>query len=108
MTTFKDFLRENVENERLSFDQDTNDRGYIDSFFRAQTNGEGRFFTDEQLIISVQDFFTGGSGTMSKTLSFAILLVAKHPDWQERIYNELRKVAASSGALEKKVLFLKK
>lgn len=63
MDIFKGFLRQFVQDEKSSLPSDF-DRGYIDSFLRAQAKGRasGDYFTDEQLIISVQDFFTGGSG----------------------------------------------
>ena len=43
-------------------------RGYIDVFLaEASKEGEGReHYTEEQLIVTLIDFFTGGSGTMSK------------------------------------------
>jgi len=37
----------------------------------------------------VQDFFTGGSGTMSKTLAFAVLFVAKRADVQAKMQREI-------------------
>ena len=33
----------------------------------------------------MQDFFTGGSGTVSKTLAFCIYYLAHHPDYQVQI-----------------------
>ena len=69
------------------------DRGYIDSFLRARGKGVGNHFTDEQLIISVQDFFTGGSGTMSKTLAYAILYIVMNPDVQTKIQEEIDAVS---------------
>ena len=43
-------------------------RGYIDVFLaESMKEGEGReHYTEEQLIVTLIDFFTGGSGTMSK------------------------------------------
>ena len=39
-------------------------RGYIDLFLGA---GQGReHYTEEQLVVTLIDFFTGGSGTMSR------------------------------------------
>ena len=44
-------------------------RGYIDVFLaEAAKEGEGReHYTEEQLIVTLIDFFTGGSGTMSES-----------------------------------------
>ncbi|XP_059093870.1 methyl farnesoate epoxidase-like [Tigriopus californicus] len=93
MDIFKGFLRQFVQEEKSSLPSDF-DRGYIDSFLRAQAKGRvsGDYFTDEQLIISVQDFFTGGSGTMSKTLAYAFLYMINHPDAQERARQEIESV----------------
>jgi len=44
----------------------------------------------------VQDFFTGGSGTMSKTLSYAVLFMAKHVDIQRKIQEEVDEVLAGN------------
>ena len=43
-------------------------RGYIDVFLaEASKEGEGmEHYTVEQLIVTLIDFFTGGSGTMSE------------------------------------------
>ena len=55
MGKFKRFLSEFVSSERLTFDEDAyEDRGYIDAFIRAQNRGEGEYFSDEQLVISIQ------------------------------------------------------
>lgn len=58
MDQFKSSLRTFVQSEKSSLPDDYN-RGYVDAFIRAQTKEEGDYFTDEQLIISVEDFFTG-------------------------------------------------
>lgn len=97
MQTFQVFLSDFVGSERatlspLSSSTSSPDRGYVDAFLRAQASGEGRHFSDEQLVISVQDFFTGGSGTMSKTLAYAVLHLIMHPDAQDRARAELQQV----------------
>ena len=58
MDKFKTSLRSFVQTEKSSLPDDYN-RGYIDAIIRAQTKEEGNYFTDEQLITSVEDFFTG-------------------------------------------------
>ena len=92
METFKTYLRNFVEGEKATRPSDY-DRGYIDFFLRAQeeakTAEERKYLFDEQLIISVQDFFTGGSGTMSMTMAYAILYLIKHPDIQKKAQSEL-------------------
>ena len=53
----------------------------------------GHVFTEDQLITSLFDFFTGGSGTMSKTLSFCILFMLHHPESQEKLRKDSEKFA---------------
>nr|APH81378.1 cytochrome P450 CYP3038A1 [Tigriopus kingsejongensis] len=96
MGIFKEFLSNFVQEEKASLSTDF-DRGYIDSFLRAQARGReaGEYFSDQQLVISVQDFFTGGSGTMSKTLAYAILFMVKYPEVQERARKEIQDALGS-------------
>ena len=74
----------------------TDDTGYIEAFVTEQANrkmangnANGEFFTEEQLVVSLIDFFTGGSGTMSKTLAFAILFMLHNPDVQDKLRAEV-------------------
>ncbi len=96
MDGFKSFLADFVGDEAASRGQ----RGFVDAFRRAQERdgGAGAFFSDEQLVIAVQDFFTGGSGTMSKTLSFAALLMARHPGEQRAARQEIRNMLRETGS----------
>jgi len=44
-------------------------QNYIKAFLKEkEIEGNERIFSDKQLIITMVDFFTGGSGTMSKTM----------------------------------------
>ncbi len=107
MAGFKSFLVDFVEEETRTMNADDNgdgvvDRGFVDAFRRAQAEiaGDGNFFTDEQLVIAVQDFFTGGSGTMSKTLAFAALYMARHQDAQDRARDEMDKMLEVEGSCQ--------
>ena len=42
----------------------------------AGSSGE---FSEQQLVVTLIDFFTGGSGTMSKTLAWALLFCLHNP-----------------------------
>ena len=48
-----------------------------------------KHYSDRQLIVTLIDFFTGGSGTMSKTLGFAFYYCLKHPHLMETIQEEI-------------------
>ena len=49
-------------------------------------------YTDQQLVVTLIDFFTGGSGTMSKTLGFAFFFCLKNPDILHQVQEELERV----------------
>merc|ERR1712043_15392 len=61
---------------------------YVDKFLQEKKSRENEYFSDKQLIVTLLDFFTGGSGTVSKTLAFCLLYLLHHPDPQERIRQE--------------------
>ncbi len=89
MDHFKSFIGDFVSKEKLSRDP-TSDRGFVDAFLRAQESNLGDYFLDDQLVISVLDLFTGGSGTMSKTLAYAFLFMVKNQEWQGKVREEIR------------------
>ena len=85
----------NVQNSMLTFKKQLlnfidseDDNSYAARFNEAKRNCESEKFTEEQLITSLFDFFTGGSGTMSKTLSFAILYLLHYPEMEDKIRRE--------------------
>jgi len=49
---------------------------------------DGQGMTEEQLIDEILIIFTAGHETTSNALTFAFQLLAKHPEWQEKIYKE--------------------
>ena len=84
MMTFKKQLLRCIDSE--------DDNSYAARFNEARKSNEDGKFTEEQLIASLFDFFTGGSGTMSKTLSFAILYLLHYPEMEEKIRHETSKI----------------
>ena len=72
----------------LNFIDSEDDNSYAARFNEAKRNSESAQFTEEQLITSLFDFFTGGSGTMSKTLSFAVLYLLHYPEMEDKIRKE--------------------
>ena len=76
MKAFKAFLLSYVE------DESANASGYIELFESNKNDDPGSFFHRKQLVVSMQDFFTGGSGTVSKTLAFCIYYLIHHPEYQ--------------------------
>ena len=62
---------------------------YVQKFLDEKNIESNKYFTNEQLIVSLLDFFTGGSGTVSKTLSFCLLYLLHNGD----ALDEMRKEA---------------
>ena len=77
------------ELQQLKHDEEeTEVMSYVDKFLQEKKSRENEYFSDKQLIVTLLDFFTGGSGTVSKTLAFCLLYLLHHPDSQERIRQE--------------------
>ena len=51
---------------------------------------DGNFMDEEQLIDEILILFTAGHETTSNALTFTFQLLALHPKWQERIYEEIK------------------
>ena len=49
---------------------------------------DGKGMTEEQLIDEILIIFTAGHETTSNALTFTFQLLAKHPEWQDKIYKE--------------------
>lgn len=49
---------------------------------------DGKGMTEEQLIDEILIIFTAGHETTSNALTFAFQLLAKHPEWQNQIFEE--------------------
>ena len=50
---------------------------------------DGDFMDEEQLIDEILILFIAGHETTSNALTFTFQLLAKHPEWQEKIYQEI-------------------
>lgn len=53
---------------------------------------DGLGMAEEQLIDEILIIFTAGHETTSNALTFTFQLLAKHPEWQEKIYKEILEV----------------
>lgn len=52
---------------------------------------DGNMMDEEQLIDEILILFTAGHETTSNALTFTFQLLATHPEWQEKIYDEIKK-----------------
>lgn len=57
---------------------------------------DGTFMDDEQLIDEILILFTAGHETTSNALTFCAELLARNPEWQEKIYEEYAFAKANS------------
>lgn len=76
---------------------------YIPNGIAMKTGGEQRIvrgLTEEEVVLLTTVLFLGGFQTTSVTLSFMSLLLAMHPDVQEKVRQEVKAAVESSGSLD--------
>ncbi|GLJ24472.1 hypothetical protein SUGI_0467320 [Cryptomeria japonica] len=61
---------------------------------RSSESNQG--LTIEEIIAECKTFFIAGQETTSNHLAFAIILLAMHPDWQEKARSEIQQVCGNS------------
>uniref|UniRef100_A0A3P8NT18 Cytochrome P450 2K1-like n=1 Tax=Astatotilapia calliptera TaxID=8154 RepID=A0A3P8NT18_ASTCA len=72
-------------------------RGFVDAFLVRKQNLEesgitNSHFHNENLMITVMNLFAAGTETTSTTLRWGLLLMAKYPEIQDEVQEELRRV----------------
>jgi cytochrome P450 len=60
---------------------------------------DGNAMDEEQLIDEILILFTAGHETTSNALTFTTQLLAKHPEYQEKVLNEVRQAEAETNSL---------
>ena len=65
MYQFQQSIRKQLETLSRDEDQYDNDLSYVKKFFEEKNKNieHKEYFSDQQLIVTLLDFFTGGSGT---------------------------------------------
>jgi cytochrome P450 len=63
---------------------------------RAKDPETGRPMGDEQLVDNLLTFLLAGHETTAKALTWALYLVARAPDWEARMVDEIRRVAGDA------------
>ena len=91
MNKFKHYIENLLDGQKRTFDED-NLRGYVDHFLAEVQHTSEHHYSDKQLIVTLIDFFTGGSGTMSKTLGFAFLYCLQHEEVLLKVQDEIDQV----------------
>ncbi|XP_077367239.1 cytochrome P450 2K1-like isoform X2 [Festucalex cinctus] len=71
-------------------------RGLVDAFLirqqQLEDSGDVGHFHNSNLLITVSNLFVAGTETTSTTLRWALLLMAKYPEIQEKVQAELKRV----------------
>lgn len=83
----RQILRDIVK-DRLNSNTVYND--LLDMLLSA-TYEDGSSMEEQQLLDEILILFTAGHETTSNALTFSVQLLAKHPNWQEQIYEEIKK-----------------
>nr|XP_011435294.1 cytochrome P450 2C50 isoform X1 [Crassostrea gigas] len=91
-----EFTSEIIVEHKRNFDGN-NVRDFIDGFLLEQKQAEeNTTFTDDQLKISVREFFAAGTETTSTTLRWALLFLIHFPDWQKKLRDNIDAVIGQS------------
>ncbi|MGI9276587.1 MAG: cytochrome P450 [Endozoicomonas sp.] len=68
------------------------EKDMLDSIIRAVHPQTGRVFSSEEIIDQIAFIFLAGHETSASALTWTLYLLAKSPDLQERLYEEVQKV----------------
>ncbi|XP_067322307.1 cytochrome P450 2J2-like [Anolis sagrei] len=82
--------------EQMSFQEP---RDFIDFYLleiEKRKNDPTSTYDEENLAQNIHDFFIAGTETTATSLKWAILLLANHPDIQDKAYKEIEDVLCSS------------
>ncbi|XP_069500381.1 cytochrome P450 2C20-like isoform X2 [Ambystoma mexicanum] len=81
------FVQEKIDWHKKTIDYES-PRDYIDCFLAKKEKNES-WFTDENLVASTFDMFIAGTETTTGSIQFSLLVMAKYPDVQEKVQQEI-------------------
>ncbi|XP_013395423.1 cytochrome P450 2C15 isoform X4 [Lingula anatina] len=91
------FLQERIQKHMAEYDPD-NIQCFTDAYIKAlkaEKDKEGTYFTEFQLLTTVEELFFAGMDTTVATLRWALLLLILYPDLQKKVHDELDSVIGS-------------
>ena len=90
---FKEYINSEIDKHKESFDKE-NQRDLMDMFIAKMDEDTHGIFTQTQLIYICLDLFNAGSESTSKSLLFAIALMMRYPEIQDKVHDDLDKIDA--------------
>ncbi|EDW77925.1 uncharacterized protein Dwil_GK24287 [Drosophila willistoni] len=86
------FMSKEIELHRQSFRNYDEPRDLMDSYLRAQDEGNDPkgMFSDESLLAICLDMFLAGSETTNKSLGFCFMHLVLQPEIQEKAFEEIK------------------
>jgi len=88
MAECRAFIKETIERHEKTLDPN-NPRDFIDKFLVDMEKESSTAFTKEHLLFCCLDLFLGGSETTSKSLMFALVMLIRNPEIQEKVFEEI-------------------
>ncbi|KAF9422810.1 hypothetical protein HW555_001594 [Spodoptera exigua] len=84
--------------EKKFIKKNDEDKERIKSFLELmiESSGGDKGYTDKELLEEIMVIFTAGTDTSTLASSFASMLLARHPDVQEKVYQECKDVFGDS------------
>ncbi|XP_077141735.1 cytochrome P450 2G1-like [Ranitomeya variabilis] len=90
----EDALEEVVRSHQKTLDPAC-PRDYVDCFLlrmKQEEKNDNTAFTIPNLVATIYDMFLAGAETTSITINFGFLILAKHPEIQEKVHKEIDQV----------------
>ena len=89
MAECRDFVQKTIDDRKKKFDAE-NPKAFIDKFILASK--ENPSLNSEKLLFVCFDLFVGGSETTSKSMMFALAMMIRHPETQDKVAREIAEV----------------
>lgn len=86
----QDFSRARVRERRQELADGKESRDWLILNHYIKNKVDGRFYTDEEIRVEIDTMIFGVHDTSKTAIAFALYLLAKHPEIQTRVYNELK------------------
>ncbi|XP_062375150.1 uncharacterized protein LOC134063576 [Sardina pilchardus] len=95
----KAFIKDKIQEHKETLDPD-NPRDFIDCYLirlKQEKDIPTTEFHYENLVATVFNLFLAGTETTSSTMRYALMILIKHPDTQERVHKEIDSLLGQHG-----------